>query len=320
MKDFKQFRTIRLAMKKLYPSWELFIDDLIDRLEPFWLGTQSQDTAHFIQIIGYGKREKARAILTDLLELHEWQCETVFLWENWDNNAPSYFNQVLDFQKAYPFFPKVVVTDFFCEFFAAADSYREKCNKFHCIEEFLWKREKLETTFFDHPAADARGSLIVSFVDSFGDQDFIQTRLLLKFLWDNPTEGFNQLRKTFVPGDIERMIEKEYIKQEELIFFSKDSPFRAQMAFDLQEVTSVIAGKGSELLGIPVSISFNAMDYFLVYVFYKKLNYSKLLQAGLDFFLPVFRQYPRMTGKVNLRPEKLELDFKGGWKFNLTMD
>lgn len=310
----------RKALKKLYPSWLLFIDEVMDLIQPFWLGLQSKEHAHFIHLIGYGKRQKAKEIIIDLLELLDWQSDSIFLLQNWDLQSPSSFVQVVDFQESYRVFPKVVVTDFFSEFLDLVNGEAATCSYLPQFKNFLKERKELQLFDESHPSSDVRGSLIISFLDFFGDQDFIQTRLLLKFLWNNPIEGFNQLRKTFVPEEMQRMIEKEYVKQEELIFFSKDCPFHAQMAIDLQAVTSAIAVKGSELLGIPVSISFNAMDYFLAYVFYKKLIYSKLLQAGLDFFLPVFRQYPRMTGKVNIRPEKLELDFKGGWKFNLMLD
>lgn len=320
MNDISHFQMARKALKKLYPSWLLFIDEVMDLIQPFWLGLQSKEQAHFIHLIGYGKRQKAKEIIIDLLEFLDWQSDSIFLLQNWDLQSPSSFVQVVDFQESYRVFPKVVVTDFFSEFLDLVNGEAATCSYLPQFKTFLKERKELQLFDESHPSSDGRGSLIISFLDFFGDQDFIQTRLLLKFLWNNPIEGFNQLRKTFVPEEMQRMIEKEYVKQEELIFFSKDRPFHAQMAFDLQAVTSVLAGKGSELLSIPVSISFNAMDYFLAYVFYKKLNYSKLLQAGFDFFLPVFSQYASMTRRVNLRPEKLELDFKGGWKFNLIMD
>lgn len=56
-------------MKRHYPSWHIFIDEMMDSFKPFWLGTQSQEKVHSIHLIGYGNRQKVREMMTDLLEL-----------------------------------------------------------------------------------------------------------------------------------------------------------------------------------------------------------------------------------------------------------
>lgn len=320
MNDTYQFSIARKSLKKLYPSWQLFIDELMDKLEPFWLGTHSREEVHFIQLIGYGNRQKARDILTDLLELFDWQSESVFLWENWDINAPSSFSQVLGFQEAYRVFPKVVLTDFFSEFFAEAYFDREKCNEFTCVENFLRGRKELDYSFFECPPTDARGGLVISYLSSFGGSDFGGTRLIFQFLWENPIENFEEFRKRFVPEALEKMVQKGYFRKQELIFFSKDEPRHFLLAFDLLKASQMLEKQGSELLGKPVKLTFNAMDYFLAYVFFKKLSYPQLHRAAWDFFLPVFRHFPRMTQKFDLKSEQVELDFTGGWKFNVITE
>ncbi|MDI1324852.1 MAG: hypothetical protein PSV36_19065 [Algoriphagus sp.] len=314
------FIVARKALKKIYPSWQLFIDELMDKLEPFWLGHQSQEEVHFIQLIGYGNRNKTKQILTDILELMDWQSESVFLWNNWDNSRPSPFSQVLGFQEAYRIFPKVVITDFFSEFFAEAYSDYEKCIEFNCVEDFLRGRKELDYSFFECPPTDARGGLVISYLNSFVSSDFVGTRVIFQFLWENPVESFEELRKRFVPEAMEKMIGKGYVRRDELVFFSKDEPHYILLAFELLMVSQMIEIRGSELIGKPVKLTFNAIDYFLEYVFFKKLSFPQLHRAAWDFFLPIFRHFPRMTQKFDLKSEQVELDFTGGWKFNVTAE
>jgi hypothetical protein len=315
MNDLAQFQLARKALKKLYPSRLLFIDEVMDLLQPFWLGTQCREQVHFIHLIGYGKRQKAKEILTDLLELLDWQSESIILWENWDVNSPSSFAQVQAFQEAYPIFPKVVLTDFFNEFFIESDL----CAEGQRVEVFLRERNKLDFSYFEISPSDARGSLVISFLDSFCDSDFVRTRIMFQFLWHKSAKSLDQIRKSFVPDDLMPIIDKGYLRMEELVFFSKDEPMQILLAIELQKVTQLLEEKGSQLLGIPVRLTLNAMDYFLSYVFYKKLSFPQLHQSAWDFFLPVFRHYPRMNQKLKLESDKIELDFKGGWKFNLII-
>lgn len=306
------------ALKKLYPDWQLFIDELIDRLEPFYKGIQSKEEVHFIQLIGYGKRQKARDILTDLLELLDWQSESIFLWENWDVNAPSSFTQVVGFQQSYRKFPKVVLTDFLIEFFADAYSDFDKCEEFFRVEKFLSNRKELDFIRNENPS-DAKGGLVISFLNSFGDSDHRRTRVIFQFLWKNPIQSIEELRVQLVPEALEQMIEKGYVRKGEQLFFSKDEPRHILLAFELLKVTQMIEIKGQELIGSPVSLTFDSMEYFLSYIIYKKLRFPQLHRTAWDFFLPVFRQFPRMTQKVSSKPESVELDFTGGWKFNVVV-
>ncbi len=316
--DQFQFSTARKALKKLYPSWELFIDQVMDLVLPFWLGTQSREEVHFIHLIGYGKRQKAREILTDLLELLDWQNESIILWEDWDKYAPSVIAQVQAFQKAYPVFPKVVLTDFLNEFFIEYDL--GLCREGLCVEEFLSERKMLDFSYFEINPSDARGSLVISFLDSFGESDFVRTRLMFQFLWNNTERNMALIRRNYVPEDIQAFLEKGHLRRDELVFFSKNEPTQILLAIELQKVTQVLEEKGTRIIGIPVKLTRNAMEYFLAYIFYKKLSHLQLHHAAEDFFVPVFRQYPRMTQKITNPPDFIQLDFKGGWKFQLNMD
>jgi len=314
-----EFSIVRKALKKLHPKWLLFIDEVMDLLFPFWEGTHWEEHVHFIHLIGYGKRQKAREILTDLIELLDWQHESAFLWNNWDINSPSPFSQVTGFQLSYTKFPKVVLTDYLNEFFANAVYEEDTCEDYDRVKEFLRTGRELDFQPGIAPL-DARGGLIISFIDSFGDSDFIRTRVMFQFLLDNPITYVEVLRKSYVPDNLKLMIEKGYVFSKELVFFSKDEPKHIQLAFDLILVKGMLEEKGSELLKLKVHLSKDAMDCFLSYIFYQKLSASLLRQAALDFFTPVFWQYPRMIKNVNPKPSQVEIDFTGGWNFKSIYD
>jgi hypothetical protein len=319
MNDLLHFSIAQKALKKLYPNWQLFIDEVMDLLQPFWLGTQSKESVHFIHLVGYGKRQKAREILTDLLELLDWQSESIFLCENWDLNAPSALNQTVRFQEVLLVFPRVVLTDYLSDFFAGAPFADGRCSDFARIETFLKERKELRLSE-DYRPSNARGRLVISFLDLFGDCDFIRTRLMFQFLWSKPMNSAADLRKNFLPEDLQKLIEKEYFSKDELVFFSNDKPAHILLAVKLQKVTQMLEQKGSDLLGIPVRLTFSSMDYFLAHIFYKRLSNPQLHRAALDFFIPVFRQYPRMSEKVEPSRSQVQLDFKGSWKFDLITE
>jgi hypothetical protein len=319
MKEKSQFNLARKALKKLHPDWMLFIDEVMDLVFPFWEGTQSKEQVHFIHLIGYGKRQKSREILTDLIELLDWESESIFLWRNWELGTPSPIGQVIGMQESFPRFPKVVLTDFMSEFLEHARFEDEPCDDFNRIQDFLRNR-----TFLDlQPgvqASDARGTLIISYLDTFGDSDFVRTRLMFQFILQSTAPSIATIRRSFVPEELPELIDEGYIQREELVFFSKDEPRHIMLALELLKIKEVLEDVGREMLQVPIRLSFGAMDYFICYTFYKKLSNAKLRQAALDFFLPVFWQYGPMTKKIKPKPSQVQLDFQGGWRFQAIID
>jgi len=85
-------------------------------------------------------------------------------------------------------------------------------------------------------------------------------------------------------------------------------------------VTQILEKKGQELLGVSVKLTFDSMDYFLGYIFHNSQSLPQLHGNAWDFFLPVFRQFPRFAQKIPTKPEQIELDFNGGWKVNSILD
>lgn len=306
-------------MKKLHPNWMLFIDEVMNLVYPFWEGTQSGEHVHFIHLIGYGKRQKAREILTDMIELLDWESESVFLWNNWDVNSPSPYSQVVGLQESISQFPKLIITDFLSEFIAKAVYEGEFCEDYERVKSFLKERKQLDFRSGLAPL-NAKGGLIISFLDSFGESDFIRTRLMFQFILESPAPNLTSIRSTYMPEELYPIMEKEYLKKEELLFFSKDEPRQILLALELLKIKEVLEDVGSEILQIPIRLSFGAMDYFICYTFYKKLNNTKLRQAALDFFIPVFFQCPQMTKKIKTKHSEIQLDFSGGWKFKGIID
>ncbi|MDO8969019.1 hypothetical protein [Algoriphagus sp.] len=79
---------------------------------------------------------------------------------------------------------------------------------------------------------------------------------------------------------------------------------------------------GSQILGMPVTLTYRALSYFYDYAFYKRLSFAKQKNEALAFFDPVFRQYPRLGSKISesRSPRELTLDFNGGWRFKEVSD
>jgi hypothetical protein len=314
------FEIARKALLKMHPNHNLFLNELMDRMTLFYFGNTVQDKANFIHLIGFGKRQKAREILTDMLELLNFQSDSVFLWTSPDINSPSSLSQGQEFQHTHIKFPKVVVTDFLQEYFTEIQVNHVLCPEGIRLGKFLRERDRLDISDFRYEPADARGGLVISYLDLFGSLDHIDTSMILKDLWSRSVSSFEDFRFQFIPDELDLALTEGYLKKEELIFFSKDAPRKIQLAFELIKVCEVLRDKGKEKIGIPVSFTFSAVEYFHIYFAHKRLTYRQLVQEGVFFFDPVFRQYPKMVKNLPCKPQQVEIDFKGGWKFNIKLN
>lgn len=320
MNKTAHFALLSLAIRKLHPGWSFFLAAFLEKIKPFWLGTHPKDQVNFIHLIGYGKKHKAKAILIELMELLVWESEMVILWDNRDNCAPSQASQILSFQESYPVFPKIIITDFLHDFFAEIGYGDNKCREFQIMEDFLINRKTLDFSFFELAPSDAQGSLVISFLDSFGDCDFVKTRLILQFLLHKKILDLTDLRNRFIPEELVSILKLGYIQSNELVFFSKDIPHQIGLAFDLVSAKVKLELIASKQTGMEVRITFGALDYFLTHIFHKRLGFSKLFLAMEDFFRPVFNPIPRMLSKTNHAPKAIEVDFKAGWKYHVQND
>lgn len=310
-----QFAT--LALQKLYPKYSGFIESLIEKIKPFWDSRHQQEKTHFIHLISYQPKEKLKKILMDLLSLLGLQSETVLLWDNPDINGSNIKSQFQSLQENYPVLPKVLVTDFFHDHFSEFSIW-ETSREARVINGFLKGREKLDFPQLDLAASDARQTLVLSVLDSFGDCNYLKTSLIFRFLWGKKLKSIAALKAVYVPEELHRFMDSDLIRRDELLFFSKDKPYFLKLAFNLIKLHQYLEDHFSQKSGFPISISCMAMDYFSQYVFYRKLNYAKLKQEAFIFFLPVFHQIPRIVSKFNEEVETLEIDFKAGWKFNVN--
>ncbi|WP_198669836.1 hypothetical protein [Cognataquiflexum aquatile] len=254
------------------------------------------------------------------MELLGWESELVILWENRDINALSRESQILGFQTSYHVFPKIVLTNFLYDFFLEVDCQYDKCKGFERIEEFLRDRKSLDISLFEFAPSDARGSLVISFLDVFSDCDFNRTRLVLKYLWFNQIGDIEALKKKFIPEELIPILQLKYILKKELIFFSKDKPYHITLAFDLIRAKTSLEEFALLQTGVLLSINFRAIDYFACYIFNKKSNFSNLIQEMKDFFRPIINNIPRIAKKNKTNPTPIEVDFKGGWKYNFLID
>ena len=316
-----QFEIIHKAIVKIHPEYIFFLDDLMNHLIPFWKGEQDQSQAHFIHLIGFGKRSKAREILTDLLELLDWQNNSIVLWQSPDRNRPSPLSQAKAFEEAFPVFPKVMVTDFLYDFFYEYQFEDQLCWDGKKLIKFLQERKELNLLEFNQNPAQAGGSLVISFIPGFQGLDHVDVSLLLHYLWKHPCTTMEDFRRDYQSEDLKILMDKKYLRKKELIFFSKDGLRKIQLVFDLMSLYPQIEAQGSTFIGVPVTLSLEAVSHFQVYIAHKKLSYQQLKREAFNFFDPVFRQYPRLIQKLpSYEPKSIEVDFNGGWRFQVITD
>lgn len=319
------FELLKRALLKIHPEYCLFLNEFLEKLRPVILNEHSKEEAHFIHLVGFDNKVEARKIITDVMELLQWQNETIFLWESPDYiNGPSHLAQAQALQETYTNFPPVLVTDGLWDFFHEVQFDDLKlCENGKQIVRFLHERRQLDLSEFRLKPLQAKGNLIISYIPNFESMEYDIGGGLIPYLWKSPEMDIEKFRKAFYPIELKRLVEKNYVRREELIFFSKDESYPIQYAMELISLCPVIETFGSQIVGFPVKLTCNALSYFHFYVFYKKLSYVKLKMEAFAFFEPVFRQYPRMSGRLDgLQPEAGEviLDFKGGWRFKSILE
>jgi hypothetical protein len=309
------------AILKIHPDYRFFLEDLLARIHPLLEGRKSQEKAQFLHIVYYEEKDKLRGILTDVFEIFGWQSQTIFLVESQDIYRPGTHSQGMAFQESHPKFPDVVVTDLLKEFFWDLVMHDEVCSVGKQLLKFLQEKEELNFLECASKASDARGSLIINVIPSAGLEERVGTESFLRFLYKHPLVDMDDFRIRYVPQHLETLIKKEVLLREDLLFFAKDDFYKLQLAFDLMSLRSIVEHRGNEILGIPVHVSVEALCYFQTYIAHKKLSYRNLKNSALDFFDPVFRQYPRFAMKLpELGLNELELDFEGGWRFKASIE
>ncbi|WP_100629825.1 hypothetical protein [Algoriphagus formosus] len=314
------FELLQRATAKIYPNYSLFLEEFLEKLKPFIYNEQSKAKAHFIHLVGFEQRKRARKIITDVLELLQWQNETIFLWESQDLNGPSLVSQAVAMQNTYAEFPKVIVTDGLYEFFYELQYENLRlCEEGKPVINFLQERESLNFPSSKSNPLRANGNLIISFIPSFEMFEAEYIGGMFNFLWENPANNFENFRRSYFPNELKNLVEKGLLNQKELIFFSKDESITIQTVMNVISLKPIIESQGRQILATQVEITSRTLSYFHLYVIYKKLSYPKLKKEALAFFDPVFRQYPRLASNLPKleKPEKVKLDFIGGWRFSV---
>lgn len=315
------FEMAQRAILKIHPEYRSFLEGLMKRVLPIWTNTQSQKEVQIIHIVYFKPKEKLREILIDILELFEWQSEALFLFESTDFYRPSAYSQGLEFQKSYPKFPKVVVTDLLRDVFESLIWKRERCSEREQVLKFLNQKKELDFLDVNSKPSDAREALVINIFALDGVVDMERAESFLRFLWKHPSMNNGNFSKKYIPQSFEALLEEKVVLREELLFFCKDDFYELQLAFDLMSLRSMVEHRGFEILDIPVHLSVEALCYFQGYIAHKKLSYRNLKNAALDFFDPVFRQYPRFAMKLpKLTPHELLLDFEEGWRFKAEIE
>ena len=317
------FDLLQRALLKIHPNYSYFLQEFLEKLRPIILQQQSTQEAHFIHLVGFIKMEKAREIITDVLEMLQWQNESVFIWEGSDEVFPCLMDQAMALQENYSKFPKILVTNGFYDFFHEVQFDNiELCDFGRQLTRFMQERKELDLSGARVNSIQGGGTLIISFIPNFNSRPFYHRGGLLKFLWENPTNDIQILRREYFPDELRKLVEKNYLRRNEFIFFSKDESKHIQTVLDLISICPTIEACGGQILEIPVKLTFEALAYFYDYTFYKRLNFTKQKQEALAFFDPIFRQYSRFGSKIPemSSPREITLDFKGGWRLIGNVD
>ncbi|MDO8969020.1 hypothetical protein [Algoriphagus sp.] len=170
---YLNFDLIQRALLKIHPNYSYFLEDFLEKLKPIIYKQQSINEAHFIHLVGFIKMDKAREIISNVIELLQWQNEAIFLWEGSDINSPSALAQAEAIQESYAEFPRVLITNGLYDFFHEVQfDNLDLCDSGKQIGKFLQERKELDLSGFRLNPIWAGGSLIISFIPDFESKPY----------------------------------------------------------------------------------------------------------------------------------------------------
>jgi hypothetical protein len=316
MEKDELFELAEFAMKKLHPKWTLFIDDLMRKIKPAWLGEQSKDKAHFIHLIGFSKKEKAQVIIMDLLELLGWHKNAALLFTSSERNSADLHEIAETFFKANPILPKVVFTDMLHTILIRRNDLGD-CILAKGVTAFMRNPESLLLNEIGFSPIKPDGSIVISYLDVFMGEKFIQKRFMLHhFLEKKEVEG-NEFRSTYDEWEIKEWVELDLIRRDELLFFAKDQSKKINNVKRLVDLKEILEIDFTKKKGFPIVISDSAMDYYLAYVFTKNLPFYRLKLDMAIFFRLVVQKMPSVKCMSTI-PKSIEIQFKNGWKYQIN--
>jgi len=195
MEKEEQFELAEFAMKKLHPKWTLFIDDLVRKIKPVWLGEHSKDKTHFIHLIGFGKKEKAQVIVMNLLEFLGWHKNAKLLFASSERNFPDSHEIAETFIKGNAILPKVVFTDMLHTILMRRNDLGD-CILAKGVAAFMRNPESLVLNEIGFSSVKPEGALVISYLDIFMGEKFIQKRFMLHHFLEKKEVAGNEFRST----------------------------------------------------------------------------------------------------------------------------
>lgn len=316
MKKDEQFELAEFAMKKLHPKWTLFIDDLMRKIKPAWLGEQSKDKAQFIHLIGFSKREKAQVIVMDLFEFIGWHKNAALLFTSRERNSADLHEIAETFFKANPILPKVVFTDMLHTILMRRNDLGD-CILAKGVASFMKNPKTLLINEIGFSPIKSDGALVISYLDVFLGEKYIQKRFMLQHFLEKKEVEENAFRSTYDEWEIKEWVELGLIRRDELLFFAKDQSKKINNVKRLVDLKEILENDFSKQKGFAILISDSAMDYYLAYVFTKNLPFYRLKLDMAIFFRPVVQKMPSIKC-MSAIPKSIEIQFKNGWKYQIN--
>jgi hypothetical protein len=315
MKEHEKFKVAELALKKMHPKWANFINELMLKIKPVWFGTHAKDRAHFVHLLGWGKKGKAQEIITNLFETLDWHKEVAMLFQEKDMNDGDIYLLVEDFIKTNPILPKVVFTNMVHDLLIP-DNHYDTCYVTMAIKDFLKSPKTLTVKLDGFEDVKPEGALIISYLDAFYSDSYIKMRLLLKHLLENQRSGKNDFRQAYMECEIKDGVESGLIRSEDLLFFAKDNCKKISRVKRLIDLKEILEKDFSKQKGFPVYLSNSAIEYYLAFVFHRDWSLFKLRADMIKFFKPLVQEMPSIDPGLST-PQAIEIQFTKGWKYQI---
>ena len=196
-------------------------------------------------------------------------------------------------------------------------NYFGGCNIAKGVTAFMRNLETLLINDEGFIPVETEGALIISYLDLFIGDKYIQKRFMLKHILEKKEAEGNTFRSTYDEWEIKEGIEFGLIRREELVFFAKDESKKINSVKRLIDNREILENDFSSRHGFLILISNSAMDYYLAHAFHKDLPFFKLKLDMANFFRPVVQKIPPIKC-MSMIPESIEIQFEAGWKYQIN--
>lgn len=309
MEKHNEFDRIVSSLKDLHPNFHNFLDELMAKIYPIWMGKQDKTKTHFIYLIGLESKELGEQILFDVINSLGWMKKDFHQIQFLEGYCrPG--TEILYMLQLHKGFPQVSYFSNPTRFLSRWGSRDEVDDNFRLnFQDWLKNRNSLQIELDGNIyTAPMNGNLVIHWIGERFDNTYSRSGLLVS-LWYMMLEQEKYEKLEFpieLPLPKEEFLEiylggyynRNLLSPNDCLLFLKDRENLVDFGNAIFEIDKKFREMASQRCGIPILTSIGLVNEFLNiripdFSSIEKLkdSYWDFLMSGFDFLMQTRKDF-----------------------------